>query len=174
VEIMDFLLFLLYTVAIAYLSVVLPGFIWGAGYEPTPKKVVKEFVELLNALGMDGKTVYEVGGGFGRVAFCVLSKTRCNVVFIEPDPFKVWWATKRAKKKGFSRRFFALRKSALDVNYSGADIVYCFLTPWLMNKLKSVFETQLKEGALVVSYRHKLKGWKPVLETSGGLRVYKK
>jgi hypothetical protein len=23
-----------------------------------------------------------------------------------------------------------------------------------MNKLKSVFETQLKEGALVVSYRH--------------------
>jgi hypothetical protein len=180
--------------AAAYIAYVGPGYLWGAGYQPTPKHVVKELVGVIREYlegkgegvnGYDyggvrpggvGALVAEVGGGYGRVAFSLLRETGCQVLFVEPDPVKAWWVKWQAARRGYVGRIFVQRRSALDpdVRLGDADAVYMFLTPHLTQRVAARLASrgELRPGAIVVSYQHAVKEWTPVRVTPSGLHVY--
>lgn len=49
----------------------------------------------------------------------------------------------------------------LRVNPSKADVVFMFLTPRLMGKLKQKVLEGMKPGGIVASYDHRFEGWLP-------------
>src|SRR5579875_2702027 len=165
--------------AAGYIAYVGPGYLWGAGYQPTPKRVVEEVVGVIREYlasrgGAVGALVADVGGGYGRVAFSLLRDTGCHVLFVEPDPVKAWWVGRQAARKGYVGRIFIQRRSALDphVGLGDADAVYMFLTPHLTQRVAARLAEELRPGALVISYQHAVKGWTPVRVTRSGLNIY--
>ena len=44
---------------------------------------------------------------------------------------------------------------------SHADIIFCFLTPPTMLKLRDKFEKELKPGTKIISYAFHIEGWQP-------------
>ena len=53
-------------------------------------------------------------------------------------------------------------KNLFRQNLSGADIVYLFLTPGAMPKIKTKLETEMKKGGRVISYAFAIHGLVPI------------
>jgi hypothetical protein len=60
---------------------------------------------------------------------------------------------------GLGRRGEVRYKNFYKENLSEFDVIYCFLTPMAMKRLKDKFERELKPGARVVSYAFQVPGW---------------
>ena len=60
------------------------------------------------------------------------------------------------------------------VNLSEADIVFVFLMPRIMQKLKEKMEKELKPGAKIICYAWPIPGWeiKTISEAEGGAKIY--
>jgi SAM-dependent methyltransferase len=55
-----------------------------------------------------------------------------------------------------------------------ADVIFVFLMPRIMQKLKLKMEKELKPGARIICYTWPMPGWEPkeVSEAAGGAKVY--
>ena len=47
------------------------------------------------------------------------------------------------------------------LNLKEADVIFCFLMPETMEKLKIKLEKELKPGVRVISFAFEIKGWTP-------------
>lgn len=52
-------------------------------------------------------------------------------------------------------------KNFFNANLRKADIIFCFLMPKTMEKLKDKFIKELKSGTKIISYAFEIKDWKP-------------
>ena len=131
----------------------------GAGFQPTPRKAISRAFELCNP---KGKVVYDLGAGFGRVLFEAASAGAALCVGVEADPLKCWWIRREAKRRGLQGTVRVVRANLLRVGLSNADVVFVFLSPMLMRKLKQKALDEMKPGSVVVSYDHRFRGgWEP-------------
>jgi SAM-dependent methyltransferase len=147
------------------------GMPFGAGYQPIPRGVVRRMLGLSKP---EGKVVYDLGSGFGRVLYEAVARKPARCVGIEIDPFKCWWTKREAKKKGLQGAVEVVRANLLDVDLSQADIAFAFLTPRLMKKLKRKVLAEMKPGSAVVSYAHRFDGWTPEVEDAElNVRLYR-
>jgi tRNA A58 N-methylase Trm61 len=164
------LLFLL-AAFIAYFF--LSGFIWGAGFQPTPKKDIDLAANLLKL--REGMIVYDLGSGTGRILTELAKKYDVKCIGIEIDPLKVWLSRINIFRIGKSIKHpIEVRQGDfLTQDLSDADIVYVFLSRGtnIMNALELKLSRELKEGAQIVSYIHSFPNWKPGIETSR-IKVY--
>lgn len=128
------------------------GMPFGAGYQPVPRKAIRRMVELSRP---GGKTVYDLGSGFGRVLFEAAVRDPAGCIGVEIDPLKCWWTRREARKKGLQDRVKVVRANLLDADLSEADLVYAFLSPWLMKKLRCKVLREMKAGSVLVSYDHR-------------------
>ena len=79
------------------------------------------------------------------------------------------------KKKDIKFKF----KSYFFEDLSEGDVIFCYILPTFMDKLKSKFEKELKSGTIIVSNTFQLKGWEPIkiIDTGNKSRpvyIYKK
>lgn len=139
---------------VGLLYVVFGGFLYGAMYMKLPRKRVQRMLEL----GKVDKTkvVYDLGAGFGNIAFQA-AEVAGAVVAVEADPFKSFWVGQQIKNKGV-QNMTSVRGNLLDVNLEG-DVLLCYLGDGLMDRLA---EKTLKHNALIVSCCHKIQNWKPI------------
>lgn len=150
-----FFVVVLYIVfAVVLLYVVFGGFIYGAMWMPLPEKRVKRMLELAN-LTKD-KVAYDLGAGFGNVAFKV-AILGFSVVAVEADPFKAWWIRHQIEKKKL-KNVTLIKANLLDVNLSNADVLLCYLSDGLMDK---IVKKPLKKDVAIISACHKIQKWKP-------------
>ena len=153
-----------------YLFVV--GFIWGAGYYPTPKKEIIKAGELLDIRA--GSTIYDLGCGFGKVVFTLAKRyPESKFVGVDIDPVKTGWCNFAIRLGGFSSRVRIIRQNILRVNLSDATGVYIFLSQEtrIMEYLKEKMFNDMKPGSSVVSYVHRFQSWEPSAQ-NGDLRLY--
>jgi len=54
---------------------------------------------------------------------------------------------------------------------SSVDVIYCFLTPSAMERLKPKFERELKKGSRVISYSFSIHGWNPTVVDRDGTGI---
>src|SRR5271157_4359998 len=105
------LLFILAGV-LTYLFVV--GFIWGAGYYPSPKNRIIAAGKLLDI--KPGSRVYDLGCGFGKVVFTLAKEyPDSKFVGVDIDPLTASWCSFAVKLKGLSNQVEIVRQNILKV-----------------------------------------------------------
>lgn len=143
------LLFLLATVGTAAWA----G-IRAAPWLPTRRKDIRRLFDLAELKA--GETVYDLGCGDGRILTVAAGEYQAHAVGFEISllPYLA----------GLIRRALSPNRKNIKLRYADfyraslkdADVIYCFLTPSAMQKLKTKFVHELKPGARVVSYTFSL------------------
>jgi len=153
------LVLLVVVVAVAYF--VFASFVFGAGYQPTPRASALEMLRLAALTPQDN--LYDLGAGTGALVFRAIRLYGVRAVGVEVEPIRVLVLRLR---RALSRRpeLLTLRWGNLfDLDFRDATVVTAFLWPGAMARLRSKFEAELRPGARVVSHCHPVPGWKPAV-----------
>lgn len=159
---MDTVLAFVFATVLAAGAIPLYTFVWGAGYQPVPKTSLEKMIEFARPGERD--TVYDLGSGLGRIVLKVAEKCGSKCVGIEIDPLRCRWTKWEAMRRGLQDRVRIVRRNLLTADVSEADVVFLFLSPFLMQKVEKKLKRELKKGARIVSYSHHFKDWEPSAE----------
>lgn len=165
-------------VALGFFYVVLLwSFFAGAPFIPTGGGDIVRIFEQITI--KPGAVFYELGSGDGRIVRAA-AKVGARAIGIEQSLILVLWArfiahlqcsarlqSRLSHYGGGQRDAHAahyilpryIRANCLAIDLSDADLVFCYLMPPLMGRLKEKFERELKPGARVISYAFKIPGW---------------
>ncbi|MFC1787805.1 SAM-dependent methyltransferase [Patescibacteria group bacterium] len=130
----------------------------GAPWVPTFKRDIKRLAKLLEL--KPGDKFYELGCGDGRVCFALAKQTKIKAVGIELSLLQ-YLIGKLRQWLSCSTRVQIKYGNVFNQDLSEADVIYLFLMPEVYQKIRTKFETELKDGARVVSYVWPIPGWEP-------------
>jgi SAM-dependent methyltransferase len=147
-------LFAAFCIGLIYF-IIFGGYIYGAMWMPLPERRVKRMLMLANL--DSGKLVFDLGAGYGNITFKT-AKSGAQVVAVEADPVKAWWIQREISKKKLIN-VTCIKNNLLDVNLAKADVLLCYLSGSLMNKIA---EKELRKGTIIVSCVHKIRKWNPI------------
>jgi ubiquinone/menaquinone biosynthesis C-methylase UbiE len=142
----------------------MPKFI---GWIPTQPEFIEPFFELCPVSSSD--VVYDLGSGDGRLLFAAAERGAGRCVGIDIDPDRVLVSREATEKEGLANRISFIEADVIDVNLSGASVIFCYLFPSASTALKPKFEKELKPGTRVVMESFPVPGWEVdrVNETNG-------
>lgn len=104
-----------------------------------------------------GSLVYDLGCGDGRVLFAA-EKMGYRILGYE---LSLYPYLKARLKKYFSQSAADFkRRDFFKADLSQADAIFIFLVSTVMEKVGKKLKTELKHGALVISYGFNIPGWK--------------
>lgn len=107
-----------------------------------------------------GEILYDLGAGDGRMVITAARKGAfCYAV--EVDPLKSWLIAWRVRRRRLSDQIWVARENFFQIDLRMADVVTVYLSPAAVKKLAVKFETELKTGSRVVSYRRAIPEWTP-------------
>lgn len=122
-------------------------------------------------------TVYDLGSGWGGLAFALARRYPANrVVGIELSPLP--WLFARTMLMLRPRPNLEFRRAELmTVALSDAGAIVCYLMPGTMRRLAPKLAKELRPGTPVVAYSFAFDGWRPdaavLAPESGPLPVYR-
>lgn len=132
-------------------------------------RVVRRMTELSRLQASE--TLYDLGAGDGRVIVYAARKCGASGVGVEVDPLKCLFIRIRLIVTGAARNARVERRNFFDTDLSPADVVFSYLSPVSMERLRTKFERDLRPGSRVVSYRRAIPGWTEDVH-EGGIYVY--
>jgi SAM-dependent methyltransferase len=141
-------------VALVFLVTAL--FASAAPWLPAWKKDTERILKL--AAPRAGQKFFDLGCGDGRIV-CAAAKTGALATGLELSLFPFILAKARALLAKNSGQI--LFRDLFRFDLSQADIVYFFLTPPIMPRLRAKLETELRAGTKVISYAFAITGWTP-------------
>lgn len=157
----------------AYFFTLLGTVFYDAPYIRTPARDIPLIFEA--AALKPGEVFYELGSGDGRIVR-MAAEQGARAIGIEKSISLIWWSRLRTvilRSKNLSAgrqvshecaaRIHFLHASICDVDLSSANVVFCYLLPGIMPRLKDKFEKELKPGTRVISYAFPIPGWTPTL-----------
>jgi hypothetical protein len=145
--------------ALALTYFVFASFVYGAGYQPTPRRSVEAMLRLAEVGPTD--TVYDLGAGTGAIVFRAARIHRARVVGAEVEPIRVLILRLRRRTGPFADRITIYWGDFFHLNFRDATVVSAFLWPGAMARLRPRLEAELPPGARVVSHCHPVVGWTP-------------
>ncbi|HTT17241.1 MAG TPA: class I SAM-dependent methyltransferase [Thermoplasmata archaeon] len=141
--------------ALAYF--VFASFLFGAGYQPTPRAAALRMLVLAELTARD--TLYDLGAGTGALVFRAARLYGADALGVEVEPLR-YLILKARRAFGASPERVRLRWGNLfDLSFAEATVVATFLWPGAMARLRPKFESELRPGARVVSHCHPIPGW---------------
>jgi SAM-dependent methyltransferase len=108
-----------------------------------------------------GETVYDLGSGDGRALVIAAREYHARAVGIEIEPVHCAVAWLWALLNGVIRHVSIRRGDLLQADLRDADVVFLYLTPAFIERVRSHLESQLRPGARVVSLSFDFEGWQP-------------
>lgn len=132
-------LFIITSEFVAYLRTRVP-------FVPTHAKDIEVIVKELKISSKD--VFYDLGSGNGKVIFLVEKLSGAKVLGFELS----WWTVLYAKIKALiihSRAKFK-NNNFFKQDWSGANIVYCYLYPPLMARVEKKFKEEMKPGSMAI------------------------
>lgn len=144
-------------VAVALGYFVFASFLFGAGYQPTPRAAALEMLRLAELTPSD--TLYDLGAGTGALVFRAVRLYGVRAVGVEVEPLRVLVLRLRRIWSGNADRLSIHWGNLFDLDFSGATVIATFLWPGAMARLRPKFESELRPGARVVSHCHPIPGW---------------
>ena len=145
-----FLLGLLYV----YTAMALSSF-WGIPFVPSDNRKLKSVFAML-PFQPEGQII-DLGCGNGSVLFYFEKHFPTPGVGIEINPLLHWWNVAHARLVRSKIQF--KRESMYSTNISSATIIYCFLFPEALVKLKQKFLSECKPGTTIISHGFRIKGF---------------
>ena len=150
--------FLLATIAlfISTLSLVRGG----APYIGSPDKVVQAMVRQADI--QPGEKVYDLGCGDARLL--IAAQRQCQAIIgIGIDISGTLLSLAWLRSKTWRSPLKLIRGNIIDIDFSDADVVFCYLMPELLAKMDGKLRA-LKPGTRIISHQFELVGWQPVAE----------
>jgi predicted RNA methylase len=100
--------------------------------------------------------VYDLGSGTGTALLVATKEFGVKGVGIEIDPLRSIYSKIRFKIKGLSEKVKIIHKNFHDVNISQASVIFVYLVPKALERLKPKFLKELKKGTKIVSLRYRM------------------
>jgi SAM-dependent methyltransferase len=135
------------------------SFVFGAGYQPTPRRSVRAMLRLAEVGPQD--TVYDLGAGTGAIVFRAARQYRARVLGVEVEPLRFLILRLRRRFGPMGDRIQLVWGNLFHLDFREATVVTAFLWPGAMARLRPKFEAELRPGARLVSHCHKVPGWTP-------------
>lgn len=166
-EIFIFILILLILAAAIFFAilefyVVVVGDLKGAPFVPSPDEKVSRMLELAEL--KPGETVTDLGSGNGKILIAAAG-LGCRGVGLEINPFLVWYSRWKIKKLGLENKITILRKDFYDYDLSQTDVVFVYLLPKALKKLKNKMSAELKKDARIISNTFPIPDWTPIRQS---------
>ena len=132
--------------------------IFHAPFVPTKNQVVRQMIRAAKL--KDGQRVYDLGSGDGRLLIEAMREKKVKATGVEI----AWLVSLLARiRMLFSKKKYTLLNSNFfRLDLKDADVIFCYLFPRIMKKLKMKFEKELIKGTKIVSYCFPIKEWQPV------------
>ena len=119
----------------------------------TNGKIAKIMCKLAKITNKD--IIYDLGSGDG-VALMTAAKLGAKGVGIEIDPIRVWVSKILMLRHGVNNKIKIERKNFFDINLSEATIIFAYLIPKTLARLKPKFLKELKPGTRIVTFVYKI------------------
>lgn len=136
----------------------------------TNKEVARAFCELAEI--RKGDVVYELGSGDAQALITAAKEYGAKGVGVEIDPLRVFVSNMLLYSSGVSDKITIKRKNFFDEDLSKATVVFVYLVPKTLNRLKPKFLKELKKGTRVVSYRYEINLPERKYDKKHDLRLY--
>ena len=120
----------------------------------TNKKVARAMCRLAK-VGKDD-IVYDLGSGDGTALIVAAKEFGARGVGIEIDPLRFIISTLMIYIIKVQDKVRIRRRNFFDVDISDATVVFVYLVPKALERLKSKLLKELKPGTLLVSFRYKI------------------
>jgi hypothetical protein len=111
----------------------------------------RDYQRIINLAELkEGETIFELGAGDARL-LSEFAKTKAKSIIgfeISVLPYIFGWFRVRKLKPRVQIKFEDFYKA----DFSQANVIFCFLTPLAMKKLKTKFEKECRPGTRIISY----------------------
>ncbi len=106
-------------------------------------------------------TLYELGSGWGGPSIALARfHPQARIIGIERSPLPLFWSRTRAAFAAIPNVEFR-RRDLFEENFHDADVLFCYLSPEIMIRLKEKCERELRPGTLLISHAFAMPGWTP-------------
>jgi SAM-dependent methyltransferase len=119
----------------------------------TNKKVARAMCRLAKVGKND--IVYDLGCGDGTALIIAAKEFNAKGVGIEIDPLRYIFSTLRIHFAKVENRITIKKKNFFDENLSKATVIFAYLVPRALERLKPKLLKELKPGTLLASFRYK-------------------
>jgi SAM-dependent methyltransferase len=143
---------------LAGLWIVIPR-LYGLSPIPARRKVIRRAMQLAKV--QPGETVYDLGAGDGRALVLAAREFGARAIGIEIEPVHCAVAWLRAVLNGVPRQVSIRQGDLLKADYRDADVVFLYLSPAFVERVRPHLIRQLKPGARIVSLSFEFEGWRP-------------
>lgn len=118
----------------------------------------KEVARAMCRLAKIGKkdVIYDLGSGTGTALIVAAKEFGAKGVGIEIDPLRYLVSSLLLHSSKLSHKIKIIRKNFFDVNLSDATVIFAYLVPKALERLKPKLLKELKQGTLLVSFRYKI------------------
>lgn len=164
----------LFLLLIIILLLIILSMIWPPDSPWTPwwrtsDKTIRKAFKLAKLKSSD--TVYDLGSGDGRSLIIAVKEFGARAVGIEIDPLRFIISTLMIYINKVNDRVTIQRKNFFDVDISQASVVFLYLVPKALERLRPKFEKELKRGTRIVSINYEMNLPKVSSITVGGKRI---
>lgn len=118
----------------------------------TTSKIARSMCRLAKVT--EGDVVYDMGSGDGTALMVATGEFGAKGVGIEIDPLRAYLSSGRIQVRQLQNRITIKRKNFFTVDISPATVVFVYLVPKALLRLKVKFLKELNPGTRVVSYRY--------------------
>ncbi len=130
-----------------------------APYVSTPLSVVRQMLVLSEL--RPGELIYDLGSGDGRVVIMAVQDFGARGVGVELREDLVKRAIEKISEFDIGEKVKIVQSDMFNVDLSHADVITLYLTTSANEKVKPKLESELKQGARVVTHDYEILGWKP-------------
>lgn len=153
------LLIMLIILSIISLTFFIIPWFFGAPYDVSRKKAIKNIVKLTNP--EKGDKIAELGSGDGRVCIALAKQNKeAKIHGFEINPFLVLISKRKIKKLNLQNQIKINWKNFWNVKFEKFNKIIFFQFRTITKKLEKKFEKELKPNSIVVSHNWKLPNWK--------------
>lgn len=140
------------------LSIVL--WTWKNGISPMPTTSKAKKVLLENLPELFEGDIYELGSGWGTLAFALAKKyPNCRIIGYENSLIPFLFSNIRLYFSD-KKNLILKRQDFFIVGLEKATMIVCYLYPGAMGRLRKKFEAELRKGTWVVSHTFSIPQWK--------------
>lgn len=150
-----FLLLGLILVSLYFLSDLLASF-KGAPYVPSKSQDIESIFEKIKL--KKGQSFLELGSGDGRVTRYVVKKFGAKGLGVDLNPLLVLYSNLISKISHPGGVIFKTG-DIFKLNFKQFGVVFLFLMPRTVERLKEKFELECQKGTIIISHGFEIKGW---------------
>ena len=153
-------------VIIFIFSATIWGDLQGAPFVRSRKDRIRTMLELADI--RQGTRVLELGSGDATLVIAA-AKKGANAQGVEINPFLVWYSGRKIKRAGLQANIQIIREDFyhLSLSEKNPDVVFLYLLPRTLQKIKEKLLVELKPGTRIISNAFHIEGFTPSLHRDG-------